>query len=96
MHLASDVLMLLASESKKTDEIYEELRLDLGYYLSTPHPAMDIILKISKEKIGLITYVDYHLFLEKSMWEDMFFAVLVSWKVSRLDKAPVKSSMRLF
>ena len=48
---------------QKTDKIYGECGLDLGYYFSTPHLVMDLILKISKEEIGLITDVDQHLFV---------------------------------
>ena len=52
---------------KNTDKIYGELNLDLGYYFSSPHLVMDLILKISGEKIGLITDIDQHLFIERSM-----------------------------
>jgi len=41
--------------------------LDLGNYFSTPHHVIDLILKISNEKIGLITVVDQQLFVERSM-----------------------------
>jgi hypothetical protein len=65
--LASDVLTLLDVVCKNTDQIYSEFGLDIGYYFSTPHLAMDLILKISKEEIGLITDVYQHLFVERSM-----------------------------
>ena len=41
--------------------------MDLGYYFSTPHLVTDLILKISKEKIGFVTNVDQRLFLEISL-----------------------------
>ena len=50
MYLARDVLMFLDIVCKNTNKIYEEFGLDLGYYCSTSHPVMDLILKISKEK----------------------------------------------
>jgi hypothetical protein len=49
------------------DKIHEEFELDLGYYFSTPHLVMDLILKISNAEIGLINDVDQHLFVERSM-----------------------------
>ena len=67
LYLASDVLTLLDIVSKNTDQIYSEFGLDIGYYFSTPHLVMDLILKISREEIGLITDVDQHLFVELSM-----------------------------
>ena len=67
MYLASDVLTLLDIVCKNTDQIYSEFGLDIGYYFSTPHLVMDLILKISREEIGLITDVDQHLFVERSM-----------------------------
>jgi hypothetical protein len=67
MYLASDVLTLLDCFCKNTDKIYLEFGFDLGYYFSTPNLVMDLILKISKEEIGLITDVDQHLFFERSM-----------------------------
>ena len=67
LYLASDVLTLLDIVCKNTDQIYSEFGLDIGYYFSTPHLVMDLILKISREEIGLITDVDQHLFVERSM-----------------------------
>ena len=67
LYLSSDVLTLLDIMCKNTDKIYEEFNLDLGYYFSSPHLVMDLILKISGEKIGLITDIDQHLFIERSM-----------------------------
>ena len=61
------MLTLLDIMCKNTDKIYEEFNLDLGYYFSSPHLVMDLILKISGEKIGLITDIDQHLFIERSM-----------------------------
>jgi hypothetical protein len=71
---ASDVLTLLDIVCKNTDQIYSEFGLDIGYYFSTPHLVMDLILKISREEIRLITDVDQHLFVERSVrGRGMFF-----------------------
>jgi len=53
MYPASDVLTLLNIVCRNTDKIYEEFWLDLRYYFSTVHLVIDLILKISSEKIGL-------------------------------------------
>ena len=67
MYLTSDLLMLLNIVRKNTDKLYEEFVLDLRHYFSTANLVMDLILKLSHEKLGVITDVDQHLFLEKSM-----------------------------
>jgi hypothetical protein len=67
IYLASDVLTLLDIVCKKMGKIYEEFGLDMGYYFSTPHLVMDLILKISNVEIGLITDVHQHLFVERPM-----------------------------
>ena len=67
MFLASDILMLLLIVLKNTDKIYEEFGLDLEYYFSTPYRVIDLILRISNEKISLITNIDKHFFVERSM-----------------------------
>ena len=61
------LLTLLHIVRKKTDKIYQKFWFDLGYYFSTPNKVKDLILKISKKEIGLITNVDQHLFVERSM-----------------------------
>ena len=43
------------------DKILEEFGLDFWYFISTSHLVMDLILKISNEKKGLMTDVDQHL-----------------------------------
>jgi hypothetical protein len=78
MYLGSDVLTLLDIVCKNIDQIYSEFRLDIGYYFSTPHLVMDLILKISREEIGLITDVDQHLFVERSIKGGMFFTRIAS------------------
>jgi len=67
IYLASDALTLLDFLYRNADKIYSEFGLDLGYYFSTLHLIMDLILKISKEEIGLITDVYQRLFVERSM-----------------------------
>ena len=74
MYLASDVLTLLDIVCKNTDQIYSDFGLYISYYFSTLHLVMDLILKMSREEIGLITDVDQHLFVERSMW-----GVCFSW-----------------
>ena len=73
MYLASDVLTLMNYVCKKTDTIYMELGLDLGYYFLTPHLVINLFLETSDEKIGLITNVDQHLFVEISMRRGYIF-----------------------
>jgi hypothetical protein len=51
LYMANDVWTLLDIVCKKTDKIYGEFGLDLGYYFSTPHLVMDLIIKISKDEI---------------------------------------------
>ena len=52
MYLASDILTFLDIVCENTDKIHEEFGLYLGYYFSTPHLVMDLILKISGAEIG--------------------------------------------
>ena len=52
---------------KNTGKIYEEFELDLWLSFFKPSSGMDLILKISNTKIGLITDVDQQLFVERSM-----------------------------
>ena len=66
MYMASDVLKYLHIVFKSKNKI-KEFWLDLGYYFSTTHLVLDLILKTSNEKIGLISDVDRYLFAERSM-----------------------------
>ena len=67
MCLSGDVLTLLDIVCKTVDNICEKFGLDLGYYFSTPHQVMDLILRISRKEIGMITDRDQQLFVERSM-----------------------------
>ena len=58
--------------------------------------VMDLILKISKEEIGLITDVDRHLSLETLIRRGHVFNGDVSWEPTRLNKAPAKNRMPFF
>ena len=46
---------------------------NLGCYFSAPHLVMDLIQKISDKIIGLITDVDQHMLVERSMRGESVF-----------------------
>ena len=97
IYLASDLLTLLDILCKNTHETYGEFGLDLGYYFSTPHLVMDLILKISKEEIGLITDVDQHLFVERLMRRgSVFHGVRILKTDSTEQNSTVEKSAAVF
>ena len=65
--LAIDEMTLLEIACKRTDKIYLEFGLDFGYYISSPHLVMNLILKISKEEKDQINDMGQHLFVERLM-----------------------------
>ena len=94
MYLASDMLTLLYIVSKNMDKKYEKFGLDLGYYFLTIQLVMDLILKISDEKIGLITDGASALICRENPCGDglLFLTGIVSWKLIQTGQSTSEKS----
>ena len=93
MYLTSDVLTSLDIVYKTQIKYTRNLGYIWGIIL-TPHMVIDLVLRISKEKTSLITDVDQHLFVERSVRGGILFTGIVSWKLTRLDNTPMLSQMQ--
>ena len=67
LYLKADVLLLADVFEKFIKTCLDYYRLDLCYYFSSPGLSWDAMLKMTEIKLGLISDIDMHLFIEKGM-----------------------------
>ena len=67
LYLKADVLLLADVFEKFIKTCLDYYRLDLCYYFSSPGLSWDAMLKMTGIKLGLISDIDMHLFIEKGM-----------------------------
>ena len=67
LYLKADVLLLADVFEKFIKTCLDYYRLDLCYYCSSPGLSWDAMLKMTGIKLGLISDIDMHLFIEKGM-----------------------------
>ena len=67
LYLKTDILLLCDVFEKFINTCLEYYSLDPSHYFSSPGLSWDAILKMTGIKLGLISNIDMHLFIEKGM-----------------------------
>ena len=67
LYLKTDILLLCDVFEKFINTCLEYYSLDPSHYFSSPGLSWDAMLKMTGIKLGLISNIDMHLFIEKGM-----------------------------
>lgn len=67
LYVKSDVFLLAEVVTDLRNRVFKEFNLDMCHYLSLPHMAKDVMLKMTKVEMELITDMDMIFFLKQNI-----------------------------